>query len=71
MTRSSEWERTRESRAQAGTGEDVGSKYVRERAFLPNHRCSVQRGKASERERAKATRVLSNTEDDIEKQESG
>ena len=53
------------------TDEDAGSKYVRERVFLPNHRCSVQRGKASERERVKETRVLTNTEDDTEKQENG
>ena len=62
-----------ESRAEADTGEDARSKYVREREreFLPNHRCSVQRGKASERERVKETRVLTNTEDDTEKQENG
>ena len=64
-------ERTGESRAEAYTGKDAGSKYVRERVFLPIHRCSVQRGKASERERDQETRVLSNTEDDTERQENG
>ena len=56
-TRSSEWERTGESRAEADTCEDAGSNYVRERVFLPIHRCSVQRGNTSERERERDTRA--------------
>ena len=46
------------ARAEAGTGEDAGSKYVRERVFQPNHRCSVQRVRlASEREQERDTRL--------------
>ena len=56
--RSSECGRARESHAEAGTGEDAGRKYVRERVFQPNHRCSVQRLKlASKREQERDTRL--------------
>ena len=58
---------------QADTGEDAG------RSMLERERVSAKppmlgaTGKASERERerAKETRVLTNTEDDTEKQENG
>ena len=56
--RTSECGRARESRAEAGTSEDAGSKYVRERVFQPNHRCSVQRLKlAREREQERDQRL--------------
>ena len=58
-TRSSEWERLGESRAEADTGGDAGSKYVRERECFcqtTDARCNREK-LASERESKRHTRA--------------
>ena len=55
------------SRAEADTGEDVRSKYVRERVFQPNPLMLGAMGKARKRERTRERHTLTNTNDDTEK----
>ena len=44
-------ERVRESHMDADTEKDIGNKYVRQKEFLLNHRCTMQRVRlANERE---------------------
>ena len=51
-------------------GKDAGRVHVRERVFLPVLRSSVERRELA-RGRDKDAHVLSNTEDDTERQENG
>ena len=63
--------KSKRSRAKADTGEDAGSKYVRERVFQPNPPMLGATGKARKRERTRERHALTNTEDDTDKQVGG